>query len=70
MILEAAAELQYELSEFNDVLESEEVVSKLTQDSQIAFQYGVRSIPTLVVGEKHAIRTTTKYDDLVSSSKS
>lgn len=69
VILEAAAELQYEISEFSDVLESEEVVSKITKDSQIAFQYGVRSIPTLVVGEKHAIRTTTKYDDLVSSLK-
>lgn len=70
VIKEAIIELDYELEEFVDVMFSENVANELNKDSLIAFKYGVRSIPTLVVDSKHVIRSTAKYQHLVKTLES
>ncbi|WP_375748106.1 DsbA family protein [Vibrio sp. HN007] len=69
VIQQAANDLEYDKQAFNQLLESEHVLSELTRDSEIAFKYCVRSIPTLIVNEKYAIRATTKYADLLNTLK-
>ncbi|SEG75051.1 DsbA family oxidoreductase [Vibrio hangzhouensis] len=67
VVKEAITELDYEPEKFLDVMFSENVKNDLNKNSLLALNYGVRSIPTLVVDSKYLIRSTTKYQDLVNT---
>jgi len=67
VIKEAIEVLGYNKRSFIDLMNSEQVNSELNKDALMAYNYGVKSIPTLVVNNKYVIRSTTKYPLLIDT---
>ncbi|MCS0172333.1 DsbA family oxidoreductase [Vibrio alginolyticus] len=65
VIKEAINIQSYDEKIFIELMNSEQVNNELSKDALMAFNYGVKSIPTLVVNNEHVIRSTTKLPVLM-----